>query len=132
MHTYRYPYASSKISRNIQLCVYIETRADPHRENIHMDNIDQKQRPEHGDTHRHTFTYTEGYPAEIHTEDHKTFSNRQDTQFHSSIHPFTHSINTHPDYVPSLGGYGKLQEEVPRSPPPQNSPSRKGLPPEPL
>ena len=41
------------------MCFYIQTRADPHRENIHTDNTDKKKCPEHGDTHRHTFTHTE-------------------------------------------------------------------------
>ena len=85
------------------MCFYIQTRADPHRENIHTDNTDKKNAQNmetHTDTHSHTQSDTRQRYTQRITKPSLT------DKTHNSIHPFIHSINTHPDYVPSLGAMG--------------------------
>lgn len=117
-------------SLEIYNCVSIYRQGQTHTEETFTRITQTKSSAQNMETHTDTHSHTQSDTRQRYTQ--RITKPSVTDKTHNSIHSFIHSINTHPDYVPSLGGYGKLQEEVPRSPPPQNSPTRKGLPPEPL
>ena len=96
MHTYTDAHMPLQKFLETYNYVFLHTdKADPHRENIHIDNTNKRNAQNmetHTDTHSHTQSNTwQKYTEEIT----QTLSNRQDTQFHSSIHSFIHSLHKH-------------------------------------